>query len=79
MEVGQGPNWGCSAKEKKTTSTVGLRETCTFVVQLHNSEVRITAHTAALCLFILLQLEYLHLRNCTEVHGAVDFNYTYIL
>jgi hypothetical protein len=36
MEVGQGPNWGCSAKEKNSQSVVKMYElsVCLFSVHL---------------------------------------------
>jgi hypothetical protein len=37
MEVGQGPNWGCSAKEKKITSVLylsGQKQTKEYKLQI---------------------------------------------
>jgi hypothetical protein len=31
MEVGHGPNWGCSAKEKEKRMRVGGGELCSFL------------------------------------------------
>jgi hypothetical protein len=37
MEVGQGPNWGCSAKEKKGSFKPRIRENRNRSMGLHNN------------------------------------------